>query len=553
MKIIAGKYEIMETIATGGMATIYKARQISLDREVVVKKLHPHLAEDANFVRRFKREAAILAKLQHKNIVGILDFFEENNEQYIVLEYIRGYSLDRLIKERKAIPFGIAVYILREVCRGLSYIHINNILHRDLKPDNIMISDDGDIKITDFGLAYRKENMNITNPGTYVGTPSYFPPEQLMGRPLTPAADIFSLAVLFVEMLTGKNPFEGDKEFDTINNILYHTKVKLKFHGARPPSQIIKLIYAMMEKDPQNRISSCDDIIKILNAHTPPLTRDTFDDYLNNRRSLKHEDINLTVSISTRRDAYYLIALFALMAVFTVVSAYQIYNYIQHSGNRYKEVIVEVPKEGYVLHIESEPNRADVSINDSLFLKTPVSINLVPDTYWIRTADERFKQRDTVIALFANDTLIMNLTEKEIIYTYGYLKINVMPWADLYIDNEFIDRTPLEDSVKLTTGTHNIRLVHPNRKILEEEVNIKEGTITLDRELEKAFGFLKIIVKPWGNVFIDDSLVGITPLADTIKLTTGPHRVIIKNPALGEMTDNINIIEKEVLRKYYSF
>ena len=128
------QYEIKETIATGGMATIYRAVQISLGREVVIKKLHPHLAEDANFVRRFKREAAILAKLQHKNIVSIIDFFEDSGDQFIVLEYIKGFTLHDLIKSKKNIPFPISMFVLSEVCNGLKYIHSNNILHRDLKP-----------------------------------------------------------------------------------------------------------------------------------------------------------------------------------------------------------------------------------------------------------------------------------------------------------------------------------------------------------------------------------------------------------------------------------
>lgn len=553
MKVIAGKYEILETIATGGMATIYKARQISLGREVVVKKLHPHLAEDANFVRRFKREAAILAKLQHKNIVNIIDFFEESNDQFIVLEYIKGFSLDRLIKDRSLIPFDISVYILKEVCSGLRYIHLNNILHRDLKPDNIMISEDGEVKITDFGLAYRKENMNITNPGTYVGTPSYFPPEQLMGKPLTPASDIFSLAISFVEMLTGKNPFAGEKEFDTINNILYHKRVKLKFHGTKPPSGIVKLIYAMMEKSPKNRISSCDDIIKILQTHAPSMTKEHFDDYLNRRDSVHFDEVKLTVSISTKRDIYYNIALFVLIAVFIIVSMVQVGNFIQYLERAPKEVFVEVPKEGFVLHIESMPDRTDISLNDSIFLKTPVNINLPPDTYRIEMADDRYEAMDTVIVLTSNDTILLKPELKQVIYTYGYLKFNVSPWADLYIDNQYVDRTPIEDSIQLETGMHNIQLIHPNRKVYEAEINVKQNTLTLDVELEKAYGYLKIIVKPWGNVFVDDSLIGTTPLADTIRLTTGPHRIIVKNPTMGELTGNISIVEKEVLRKYYSF
>ncbi|MDY6787684.1 MAG: serine/threonine-protein kinase, partial [candidate division WOR-3 bacterium] len=259
-------YKIKGIIAHGGMSTIYRGEQISLGRDVVIKKLHPHLAGDTNFVKRFKREAAILANLQHKNIVNIIDFFEENKSQYIVLEYIKGMTLDSLIEKRGSLPYSTALYILHEVTRGLNYIHSNSILHRDLKPENIMISEDGEIKITDFGLAYRNENMKITNPGTYLGTPAYFPPEQLTGKPLTPASDIFSLGVSFVEMLTGDNPFRGKEEFETINNILYHKSVEINITGEGKERDVVKLIHMMLEKDPSKRISDCEKVLSIIRS-----------------------------------------------------------------------------------------------------------------------------------------------------------------------------------------------------------------------------------------------------------------------------------------------
>ena len=545
------QYEIKETIATGGMATIYRAVQISLGREVVIKKLHPHLAEDANFVRRFKREAAILAKLQHKNIVSIIDFFEDSGDQFIVLEYIKGFTLHDLINSKKNIPFPISMFVLSEVCNGLKYIHSNNILHRDLKPENIMISDEGEIKITDFGLAYRKENMNITNPGTYVGTPAYFPPEQLMGKPLTPAADIFSLAIALVEMMTGKNPFAGEKEFDTINNILYHTSVKLKFRGKKPPSQIERLIYSMLEKKPENRISSCADILQIIEEYAPLISHKDFNNYLNNKGK-KRDEYRLTVSISTKRDAYNTIALAVLIFIFAGVSIFQINNYIRTRNP--ETVIVEVPQKGFLLHIETLPTKTDISINDSITVKTPVNLSLPEGIYTINTADEKFNRIDTSITLHSNDSIFLKLTMREILKTYGFLYVNVIPWADLYIDNEFIDRTPIDDPLKLETGNYDIKLIHPNRKVYEAVIDIEEDQILrIDRELEMVYGYLKIIVKPWANVIIDDSLIGTTPLADTIKLLIGPHRIVLKNPSKDEITDNINISEKEVLRKFYSF
>ncbi len=552
MANISDKYKIIEPIATGGMATIYKGVQISLGREVVIKKLHPHLAEDAKFVRRFKREAAILAKLQHKNIVSIIDFFESDNDLYIVLEYIKGYTLTDIIKKRKRIQYKTALYILDEVCHGLEYIHSNHILHRDLKPDNIMISESGEVKISDFGLAYRRENMNITNPGTYIGTPSYFPPEQLMGKPLKPTADIFSLGVSFVEMLTGKNPFVGEKEFDAINNILYLKSINIKFKGKKPPSQITKLIYSMMEKSAEKRIQSCDNIISVINKFAPSYTKKDFYNFLKDNEKTEDE-YNLSVSISTKKDIYRMIVLVSLFVVFIIVSLFQVINYV---NSRIPEtVFVEVPsRDNFVMHIDTYPSNAEISINDSLMVRTPMNLTMDRGAYRIKSVDDGFEEYETLFVLQKNDTLKFPLIKIEIRETYGYLDINVIPWADLYIDNVYVDRTPIEDHLHLRTGIHELKLIHPNRKILILEINIIEDSIMrIDKELEKAYGYLKVIVRPWADVYVDDSLIGTTPIADSLYLLIGPHKVTLKHPDNGEINDNVIIKEKEVLRKLYSY
>ncbi|MDD3803951.1 MAG: serine/threonine-protein kinase [bacterium] len=274
------KYQILETIATGGMATIYKGVQISLNREVVIKKLHPHLSEDANFVKRFRREAALLGKLQHENIVGIFDFYEKEGDKFIVLEYIKGRSLKQIVKDKRKIPVKFALYILNEVLKGLNHVHKNNILHRDLKPDNIMISDEGVVKLTDFGLAFGSESVNVTNPGTYMGTPAYFPPEQLTGKQLSVASDIFSLGITFAEMLTGKNPFEGKDQFETINNILYFQSLNIDFNAEEVPQVVVDILKAMLNRDSAKRPKSGDDLLAVLSQLESRITKEEFREFI---------------------------------------------------------------------------------------------------------------------------------------------------------------------------------------------------------------------------------------------------------------------------------
>lgn len=545
------KYKIEETIATGGMATIYKGVQISLNREVVIKKLHPHLAEDANFVKRFRREAAILAKLQHENIVSIYDFYEKEGEKFIVLEYIKGKSLKEIIVDRGKLPIEYALYVLREVLKGLSYIHSNGILHRDLKPDNIMIADDGTVKITDFGLAFGNENVNITNPGTYVGTPAYFPPEQLTGMPLSPASDIFSLGISLAEMLIGRNPFEGKNQFETINNILYYKKLNIDFDAENVPMVIEDLLRKMLESSADKRFANASEALSIVNQITITVTKLQFMEYMSGSVSVT-ADYKFDIQIRKKGEHLKVFILIFLIAVFAAVIFLQS-RYLQRTQVE-TVYVTKNPEKQPSLLITSSPTGIEVSINDSIIVKTPQILSLSRDTYSFVIVTPGYERGDTAIFLERDDTLSLRPVLTVVTKDYGYISLNVQPWADFYLDGQFIDRTPMNKDVRVETGAHQIELRHPNRKVYRKSIEIvKDSTLSLNVELEKAYGYLKIVVRPWANVYIDDSLIGTTPFADSITLLTGPHKLRLTNPSYSDIEDEIVIPEKEALRKVYSY
>ncbi|MEO0233472.1 MAG: serine/threonine-protein kinase [candidate division WOR-3 bacterium] len=554
MNMNENKYIIKETIATGGMATIYKGVQISLNREVVIKKLHPHLSQDANFVKRFKREASILGKLKHENIVSIIDFYEKEDDKFIVLEYIKGKSLKSVINEKKTIPFEYALFILKEVLKGLSYIHSQQILHRDLKPDNIMLSEDGTVKITDFGLAFGKELINVTNPGTYIGTPAYFPPEQLAGREITVSSDIFSLAITVVEMITGKNPFEGKDQFETINNILYFRNLDFDYDPNNIPPLFIELINSMLNRDPSKRPASCDEIVEKIDKFEISITKNDLKEFV---FSPKGEDQHLKsyikVKIKKRGKYTELVVFVFLLLVLMSIIFYQFYFFTKNE--KIKTVYIkEQQVEKFSLFIVTQPKDVQISINDSIVVLTPQKISLEKGKYRISSLNPEYEKIDTIFDLTKNDSIFFELKKKEIREEYGYLVVNVVPWADLYIDGIFIDRTPLSKNIKLKTGKHLIKLKHPNRKEYSKEIFVeKDRVLKIDVELEKAFGYLKIVVRPWGKVTIDDNYIGLTPIGDSIKLLIGPHRIKIENPAYQPIEDEIFIKEEELLKKIYSF
>ena len=207
---INDRYEIIKSIGEGGMANVYLAYDTILDRRVAIKVLRGDLSGDEKFVRRFQREALSASSLSHPNIVEMYDVGEDNGLYYIVMEYIEGKTLKQLIKKRGSLTLSEAIDIMLQLTDGISHAHDSYIIHRDLKPQNIMIREDGSIKITDFGIAMALNSTQLTQTNSVMGSVHYLPPEQASGKGSTIRSDIYSMGILFYELLTGQLPFKGD-------------------------------------------------------------------------------------------------------------------------------------------------------------------------------------------------------------------------------------------------------------------------------------------------------------------------------------------------------
>ncbi len=209
-QMIGNRYQIIKLIGKGGMADVYLALDSILNREVAVKVLRNELAEDSVAIERFAREANAATKLSHPNIVDIYDVGQDGDKHYIVMEYIRGVTLKDLLRRRGPIPFKESVWIMKQLSSALMEAHKNGIIHRDIKSQNIMIKDDGTVKIADFGIALAKGISNITSENSVVGSVHYLAPELSQGEQATMQSDIYSLGIVFYELITGKVPYEGD-------------------------------------------------------------------------------------------------------------------------------------------------------------------------------------------------------------------------------------------------------------------------------------------------------------------------------------------------------
>jgi len=250
-RILLDKYEIIRELGRGGMATVYLAIDKQLKREVAIKMLHPHMNQEEHILR-FEREAIILANLSHPNILNIYEFFEYETNYYIVYEYINGQTLgDFLDKYSIKYPV-IALMISYKIIEAIEYTHQNGIIHRDIKPDNIMISQDGQVKVMDFGIAKVLTNITVTDTGALLGSPAYMSPEQVMGGEITFKSDIFSIGVLTYKLLTNISPFASNSTASTLKNVL-NSDYSQPVHPLIDKG-IERIIEFALNKDPNKRI-----------------------------------------------------------------------------------------------------------------------------------------------------------------------------------------------------------------------------------------------------------------------------------------------------------
>ncbi len=265
-KLLGNRYEILEQIGGGGMAIVYKGRDALLNRLVTIKNLRPEFTCDEEFVKRFRREAQAVASLSHPNIVSIYDVGQEGEVYYLVMEYVEGDNLKNLIRGEGMLPPERATEIARQVCEALQHAHENNIVHRDVKPQNILITKGGQAKLTDFGIAREATTATLTQTDTIVGSVHYLSPEQARGETAGPQSDIYSLGVVLYEMVTGALPFQGDTP---IGVALKH----IQEDPARPSSlnpavtpALENIIFRAMAKLPADRFGSARDMVFNLEA-----------------------------------------------------------------------------------------------------------------------------------------------------------------------------------------------------------------------------------------------------------------------------------------------
>jgi len=290
-KMISGRYEIIKNIGEGGMANVYVGYDHILNRKVAIKILRGDLASDEKFVRRFQREALSASSLSHPNIVEMYDVGEDDGIYYIIMEYVEGKTLKQLIKKRGSITLSEAIDIMLQLTEGIAHAHDSYIIHRDLKPQNIMIKEDGSIKITDFGIAVALNSTQLTQTNSVMGSVHYLPPEQASGKGSTIRSDIYSMGILFYELITGSLPFKGENAVEIALKQMHDPIPSVRRKDSSIPQSVENVILKATAKNPKNRYADSkemhSDLLTVMDEERLDEARIIFDYPEHEREEIK--------------------------------------------------------------------------------------------------------------------------------------------------------------------------------------------------------------------------------------------------------------------------
>lgn len=420
-----GNCRIEEEIGIGGMALVYRAIQEPLERPVAIKMLKPSIAVDSQFAERFEREARFMANLQHENILNVHDFVSDSGRMYMVMEYVRGIDLYDLLEKQPVLPPDIAAIIALKVGRALDYAHFRGIIHRDIKPANIMISEKGEVKLMDFGIARDDTLRDLTETGTGLGTPSYMSPEQILGDRLDFRSDLFSAGIVLYQMLTGRKPFLEDDAKTVMQKIRLDRYTSPRKIITDTPRALERVLGRCMEKLPANRYPTTqafiDDLSEYLHTRVP-----------NNHSAHLVGFLNQVGEVSDSRAK-------------EILAAGGPKTIRRDMGDR-SLVRQTILTQGFLL---------------ALAVAGGVMIQTTTGKYSAQASD------------FASGAEGFSYEKS------GTLSVVAEPWADVFLDGEKIGTTPMGHPIHVSAGTHFLRFSNPFFQAADREVSIEPGENTL--------------------------------------------------------------------------
>ena len=513
-EILFEKFQIIEVLKKDEHAAVFLANHIYLSKKIILKVLNTQKLPDPSMVERFKREGKILAKLDHPNIIKVLDFGMSKEFFYISFEYIEGESLRNIFKT-KTLSHEQKEHVMIQLLKGLNYAHKNEIIHRDIKPENIFVDNNLNVKLGDFGLALSAEDNFVTNPYSIIGTPSYMSPEQVRGAKLTSQSDIFSAGVVFFELFTGKNPFLRDNVSLTLNEIMAYDENEITKSAEDQPQLIKDILFHMLRKNVNQRYTSAEEILEELNV-------------LIDQPTIVINNVDREGKKSKLAWLFLAVIFLGIVAIFVVPMLNQ-QSLIKPNS---------IDDRGTVLsnNNNEKPNTTE-QINQQS--KDLVDLNKM---------DEPLSKNE-------NQTFPQN-ENKEITKSLGYggLFIDCRPWADVYINGEKISTTPLQGPIRLPAGDYTLKLANPNYPPYPPQlISIKPDSVTrYNINLNSTVGFVNCDAIPWGEIYINGERLGPTPLR-LKKVNPGLIQILIKKPNYKDIDTFYNVRAGDTLKLNFTF
>ena len=570
----------------GSTTTVYKGYQKSLERFVLLKVLRPEFSEDVEIARRFQDEAKFAAKVQHPNIVSIYSYGREGEHIYLATEFIEGYTLADLIA-RHRIPPNIASYVLFESTKGLRAAHDKGVLHRDIKPSNILISHDGLVKVTDFGMASFVQDTK--EPEQVRGTMAYLAPELLLGEAPTSASDLFSLGATLYEMLLGEPAFKGEAASQYMDRLMNYDPIPLLQKEEEIPTQIRRMCQQLLRKKPQQRYQNCKVLIYDLEAFKrsrgSQVIGNAFEmkQYLGDPDGYKSPKLEKEIQVSVSRPKskqstsspennprikngktsakrkqpevkriFIGVALVVLLFAGLSFAGSFFFNKEGTFGGRSSaknpsaapsespsritaqrgtsgqgNVALEADGAGHEGGAEPESNLATQPVkvidesDGTVVVSRSDSINAPPE--------EGLTQVDSVV-------LVPSVNPRQT----GRVKIDASPWAVVYFEGDSIGVTPLP--VVVAPGTYRIELKNPNFPPFETLVDVVPGRETpVEVSLWAFVGTVQVEVFPFASVYINDVFIDDTPLERPVIIEPGVHSLTLTHPTLGSYDSSFEI------------
>ncbi len=518
-------FTILEQISQSPTTSVYKAHQNVLDRTILLKVLHKHLLRDKELVARFSREAKACAILRSENIVQVYDLTDVEGAPAIVMEYVEGKSLEDLLADPHVRSEELLMKVAASVLKALSYAHEKGITHRDIKPGNILVSEDGTVKVTDFGLAAVADAPSLTMEGSLIGTPAYMSPEQARGEAVDLRTDLFSLGVTLVEVLTGDKILVGRSYAECLHKIQTFNLRSIEYLSPQCSPRVYEFLKKMLAPDKHDRFASAGEALAFLE---PPAGGD---------------EKKVAPAKKTSRAGSRLLAAGVAVALILVVGLSFVF---RHPAARTGKVAADSVA-------SSGPQKTEA--------KEP---GVTPPETTSRDKYSGDKEKRTGsssdVKSIPQDSISPSASGKNAMtFTAtsgdsGYISVQCTPWAKIFIDNEYAGTTPISGSIKILAGEHTVTFSNPNFAPIVKRVQVHRNLLaSVEADFLEESGYIIVSVEPWGDVYVDDQFRETTPSVEPIVVSSGTRKIRIHNPSFQDIVKTLTVNPGDTLRLNFSF